>query len=139
MTDYGRDTYCLDVLRTGRYASGATLVAQRVYHRFITPRYPASGSLIGGEDERNFGLDLAEMVGQAHTPELINALPQRIRNEAAKDHEVDATSVRVTVEPFEDGGEYTYEITITARAAGGPFELVLGVSDVTVDLLRVDT
>jgi len=135
MTDYGRDTYCLDKLRTGRYASGATLVAQRVYRRFITPR----GALIGGEEERNFGLDLAGMVGGASTPELVNAMPQRIRNEAAKDPQINPTSVGVTVDASEEGSEYTYTITISARAAGGPFALVLGVSDVTVDLLRVDT
>ena len=58
MTDFGTDTYCLDSLMTGRMASDATLIGQRLYHALITPR----GALLGGPDEESFGEDLEEMI-----------------------------------------------------------------------------
>ncbi len=130
MTDFGRDTLCLDSLRPGRYATGWRLLAQRCYHRLITPR----GSLRGGEDEANFGLDLGELLGDADSPALRASIPGRIANELQKDPEVDTVDVTVdvlTVAP----GELRWTITISVTSALGPFDLVLAVSGVTVELV----
>lgn len=133
MTDFGRDTWCLDSRTTGRYATGLQVPALRLYRRFITPR----GTLRGGEQERNFGLDLAEMVGSATTVELKASLPQRIKNEAKKDPEIN--SVAVAVEASTENKQDTWKITITAETDDGPFDLVLGVDAATVELLGINT
>lgn len=132
MTDYGRDTLCLDSQRTGRYARGIRLVDQRCYHRLITPR----GTLHGGPDEGNFGLDLAGMCGAAVTPELEAAIGPRIDNELRKDPQVETT--KTIVESSTVRGQTSWTITIEIDSAYGPFELVLGVSGVTVELLNLE-
>ncbi len=133
MTDFGRDTLCLDSLRPGRYATGWRLLAQRCYHRLITPR----GSLRGGEDEANFGLDLGELLGDSDSPALRASLPGRIAGELAKDPEVD--TVDVTVDALATGpGETTWTIAVSVTSAAGPFDLVLEVSGVTVKLLKLE-
>ena len=130
-TDWGRDTLCLDSLKPGRYATGPKLVAQRCYHRLITPR----GTLRGGPDEDNFGLDLAAMCGAAVSPELEAAIGPRVQSELLKDPQVE--SVTVDVVPSGTELERTWAITVTAQTAVGPFEMVLAVADVTVELLRI--
>jgi hypothetical protein len=132
MTDFGRDVLCLDSLLSGRYASGLRLLGQRCYHRLITPR----GTLRGGPDEGNFGLDLASMVGGASTAAQRAALPSQIENELRKDPEVEACSV--TIEWFEASDHtVTAEVTASVTAAAGPFELVMAVSAVSARVLRL--
>ena len=128
-TDFGRDTLCQDSLKPGRYATKARLVGQRCYHRLITPR----GLLRGGADEANFGLDLAGMCGAAVTPELEAAIGPRVKAELMKDAQVE--SVAVDVVKSGTPLERTWTITIDAKTAEGPFELVLAVADVTVEIL----
>lgn len=132
MTDYGRDTWCLDSLQTGRYVHGIRRVAQRCYHRLITPQ----GMLRGGVDERNFGLDLSGMIGSATSPQLEAALGPRIRNELLKDPEVESVDVNVTAS--QSGPERSWTIKISGKAAAGPFQLVLAVSGVTLTLLKLE-
>lgn len=132
MTDFGRDVYCLDSLQSGRYASGLRLLGQRCYHRLITPR----GALRGGKHERNFGIDLAGMVGSTVSAQQQAALPGRIKNELLKEAEVQ--SVRATVVPTTlSDGTISWEITIDVQSALGPFDLVLAVSGVSVQLLSL--
>jgi len=128
MTDYGRDTLCIDTLSTGRLARGPRLVGQRCYHRLITPR----GTLLGGRDEADFGLDLASLVGSTSPPSS-ESLAAQIRAELLKDPEVE--SVTAHVEESRDGALIRWTITVDARSAKGPFRLVVGVSDVSVELL----
>lgn len=130
-TSYGRDVWCDDSLRTGRYATGVRLVAQNAYHRLTTPR----GMLRGGEDEANYGLDLVGLVGTAESTGLAAALPGKIQNELLKDERIE--EVRATVTRSQDGPAVTYEIEIEADTSEGPFELVLSVADVTVALLKL--
>jgi len=129
---FGRDTLCLDTLKTGRYATGKRVVAQRCYHRLITPR----GMLRGGADEQNFGIDLPGMCGGAVTTELEAAIGPRVKNELLKDPQVETVSV--SVEKSGTVLDRTWTITVSATTAAGPFELVLEVDSVTVKLLRVD-
>ncbi len=133
-TDFGQDIYCLDSLATGRFARKLRIVGQRCYHRLITPR----GTLRGGRHERNFGLDLTGMVGATVDKALTAAMPQRIKNELAKDKQVHAVSV-APISETTVGGLATWRISVEVTTDVGPFELVLSVSEVSVDLLELNT
>lgn len=132
MTDFGRDTMCLDSLRTGRSVSGVRRVAQNAYHRLTTPR----GMLRGGADEGNFGLDVAGKVGAAVTKGMQQMLPQQIENELRKDPRIDTARASI-VWDRNTAGEVSAEISVEAQTALGPFELVLGVDAVSAKLLRL--
>lgn len=129
--DFGRDTSCRDAVRTTRFSSGLTLVAERCYHRLITPR----GQLRGGEDEANFGIDLPGMLGRADDPAFRASLPGKIRNELLKDECV--TDARAKVTRAQDGTAVTYTIEVECDTGEGPFEFVLAVADVTPELLKI--
>lgn len=132
ISDYGYDTSCLTSLRTGRYASGARLVAEAAYRRLTTPK----GSLQGGEAEADYGFDLADLIGQAVTPSKIAALPGQIQNELMKDERI--ASVTVNVTSTKDGPAVSWVVSIEAETAVGPFALQLSVNDVTVSLLGIN-
>jgi len=127
--NFGTDTSCTDSLRTGRLVSGPRLVAEACYRRLITPR----GSLFGGDDEANYGLDLADLIGSVSTKAQVAALPGQIQTELLKDERI--TSASATVTASKSGPSVTYQISISAQTDAGPFSLVLSVSDVTVSLL----
>jgi len=131
MTDFGRDTLCIESLRTGRYASGVRLIAQRLFHRLITPR----GML---RDDPNFGDDLASMCGEADSDALRAAIGPRVENELRKDEQVE--SVRCKVDATEIGpSEWSYTLTITVQSAVGPFRFRVSVNDATVDYLGLES
>lgn len=132
VVDFGRDTWCRDSLRTGRLASGLELVAQRCYHRVTTPR----GSLRGGEDEENFGIDLSAEIGALAGDGNALRLQGAIEGELRKEEVVD--TVKATVSETVNGAEVAYDITIEVETAEGPFELVLAASEVSVDLLKLN-
>lgn len=128
---FGRDISCTKSLRTGRFSNGPRLVAEALFRRFTTPR----GMLRGGDEEQNYGLDLTEMVGAATSAADAASLPGRIRAEAKKDERID--SVEVTVTTSQNGPATSHVISIAGTTAQGDFTLVLGISDVTVELLGV--
>lgn len=130
MTDWGRDTLCADSRRTGRMVTGTRLLAQRCYHRLVTPR----GALRGGEDEENFGEDLSQLIGQAATDATRLKWISKIRQELTKDEQVD--DVAVTIEASTVAGETTWTIVVDVTSAQGPFQLVLSVDSVTTKILR---
>lgn len=127
----GTDTYCVDSLEPGRMATGVQLVAQRCYHRLITPR----GMLRGGEEEADFGLDLAGFVGSTEDRVLESMLPVRVQNELLKDPTVD--TVKVTANRVESAGTVSWELEIKVQSAAGPFDLLVAVDGVSVELLGV--
>jgi len=129
MTDFGRDLSCTDSLRTGRYVTGARLVAEAAYRRLTTPR----GMLRGGEEEATYGLDLSELVGSVASDADAATLAGRIEAELLKDDRIE--SVAVTVTATREGPSTTFVVAIRATTAAGPFDLTLGVDGVTVDLL----
>ena len=120
---------CTDSRRTGRYVRGPELVAQACYRRLTTPR----GTLRGGADEANYGLDLVGLVGTITTPAHVAALPGRIQNELRKDERV--ADVAADVVATQSGPGTVYTVTIRGTTADGPFRLVLAVSSVTVELV----
>jgi hypothetical protein len=133
MTILGRDTSCMTALRSGRFVSGARLVAESAYRRLSTPR----GSLRGGEEEADFGFDLTELIGSATTATDAAALPGRIEAELLKDERIE--SVTVTVANVSAGVGTELEVTIEAETSVGPFTLQLGVDDLTVELVGLST
>lgn len=130
MTDYGTDTYCLDSLKTGRMASGAILVGQRLYHALITPR----GALLGGPDEESFGEDLSELIGSPAGKESERAIRGKIQRAASKDEEILSVSVDIMT-TTETTGAVGHEVRIVADTARGPFALVLAVSELSISLV----
>ncbi len=131
MVDLGRDTSCTDSIKTGRFASGPRLVAEAAYRRLDTKR----GSLRGGEEEANYGIQLSAYCGSTNPRADAAALPGRIRAELAKDERIGKVDVAVLIVTI--GAGVGFEITINAETAEGPFELVLLASAVTVELLRI--
>lgn len=129
--NFGKDTSCTNSLRTGRYVTGTRLVAEALYRRLITPR----GTLQGGEDEQNYGLDLLDLIGSIDDANgsKAAALPGQIQAELLKDERL--TSVSVSVSSSKNGTILSWTVTINAQTDIGPFSLVLAVSDVTVDIL----
>ena len=131
-TDFGRDTYCLDSLRTGRMASGPMLVGQRCYHHLITPR----GTLHGGEDEASFGFDVSGEIGKLVEPGYDAALKSKIDAELSKDPAILRTETSVFVSQV--GAAVSCEVTVIGYTEEGPFRLVVGVSEVTTELLKLE-
>jgi hypothetical protein len=136
---YGADTWCLDSLQPGRYATGATVVVQALYRRLITPRgtlQPVDDTL-GGDDERAYGFDVSGYCGAVGYPTAVNALPGQVRNELLKDDRVSPSlSVTATLSQGNDGLD-AIDLSISGELAdeSGSFDLTLRVNDVTVAIL----
>jgi phage baseplate assembly protein W len=129
--NFGVELWCTSGIRSGLLVSGLTVVAQAIFRRLTTPK----GSLYGGEDEANYGLDLVGILGSAATPNQAAAVPGQVEAEVLKDERVDSCTVTVT--SITNGPVVAWTVTIAAVTGDGPFTLVLGVSDVTVQLLGV--
>jgi len=130
-TYFGYDIYCTRGMKSGRFVSGVELVAQAYYRRLTTTR----GTLIGGEEEQNYGLNLMSLVGKAATPSFAASLPGKIENELLKDPRTE--SVTATVVAATAGPAVTYTISIAAKTDAGPFTLVLAVSAVSAEILGI--
>ena len=130
-TYFGYDVSCTRRLRTGRFVSGVTLVAEAYYRRLTTTR----GTLIGGEEEQNYGLNLMSLIGSAATSSFAASLPGKIENELMKDPRTE--SVKATVVSATAGPAVTYTISIEAKTTLGPFTLVLAVSAVSAEIMGI--
>jgi hypothetical protein len=129
--DVGRDTSCTDSLKTGRFVTGARLLAEAAYRRITTPR----GSLRGGEDEANYGIDITGICGSTNAASVAASLPGRIRSELEKDERFGAIDVEVLYVMV--GATARFTITIDVETAAGPFTLSLLASQVSVELLGI--
>ncbi len=129
-TPYGRDTYCTNRLRPGRVVEGVELVGQALYRRLTTRR----GTLL---DDPNYGIHLLELLGSSVSEDMRASYPGRIRNECLKEPRVD--SVTVTITENQEGAGLTWTVDLDVLTTeGDTFDLVLSVSDVTVDLLQLE-
>lgn len=131
---YGTDIWCVNGLQTGRFARGRALVAQALYRRLITPR----GTLRGGPEEENYGIDLAGYCGQIGYANAIAAIPAVVRGELSKDDRVSEVSCEAA-SSTDSTGMISLVLTITVRLVDEDetFDLTIGVSDVTVSLLGI--
>lgn len=128
--NFGYDTSCVTGLRTGRFVSGPRLVAEAAYRRLSTPR----GSLKGGEAEQDYGFDLTDLIGKMATPSQEAAVPGQIEQELLQDERIDSVDVPPIVS-VKTGPSVAWTITINGQTALGPFQLVLGVTEVSVSIL----
>lgn len=125
MANYGIDISCVyDVDPTCREVSGNLVLGQACARRLITPR----GTLI---DDPNYGYDLRQLINDDLSQRDIANLSTNITQELLKDERVLAADVKITVT---SAGNAIVIVQITG--ADGPFQLVLSVNDVTVDLLQ---
>lgn len=129
MTDFGTDVSCTTSLRSGRLVSGLRLVGEAAFRRLTTP----AGSLVGGEDEANYGIDLTSFVGQPNPKLLAATLPGRIRAELKKDERINAVKSVVFVN--QSGASTELEITISIETDIGPFDLKIAVNEVRASLV----
>lgn len=132
---YGVDIWCTDSMHTGRLARGITVVAQALYRRQITPR----GTLRGGDEEANYGIDLAGYVGSSDPETAALALPGIIGAELRKDDRVADVQTVVTVEKVEGLDSFTIKERVVLHDEDSAFTLTLSVSQVGAALLGVTT
>lgn len=130
-TDLGRDISCTTSLVTGRTVTGVRLLAEAVLRRLSTRR----GTLRGGEDEANYGIDLRDMIGSVSIDRDLPTWPARIAAELTKDERIYRVEVRL--DTTRNGPDVSVELAIEVESAVGPFELVLAVGAVTIDILSI--
>ena len=127
-----KDTFCIDSIAPGRYASNALLIAQRLYHAIITPR----GMLPGGADEANFGEDLEDLIGAPAGKETENLIRQKVNRAAQKDEEILKVSTDI-VTNFESNGSASFLVSIVADSTEGPFTLAVSVGQISIEMLGI--
>ncbi len=127
----GRDTSCTTGLRTGRFSSGARLVAEAAYRRLTTPR----GTLRGGEDEANYGLDMTSMIGDVATKSGAASIAGRVKAELTKDARI--VEVDVVVTRTTEGVGEAFVVDVSGTTTAGPFALSVAVSAVSAALLNI--
>lgn len=108
-------------------------MAEAAYRRLTTPR----GMLRGGEAEGEYGLDLTELIGSVDKKNAAATLPGQISSELSKDERIDG--LEVTVTETMDGPGIVLQIRVEAETADGEFTLTLLASDVTVELIGIET
>lgn len=128
---HGRDTSATDRIHRGRIVTGNRLLAEAAVRRLSSQR----GSLL---DDPNYGLPLVELLNQAATKDQIAAIPGRVRGELAKDTRLVEGSITVELIPIDvSGPAKSYEVRIGMEGDDGPFELVLSVNDLKVEILSL--
>lgn len=130
-TGFGKDMSCTTGLRSRRTVRGLRLVAEAAFRRLITPR----GSLRGGVEEANYGIDLPAMVGEVASESQLAALPGQIKLELLKDDRI--TAVEVEVARKDVGPEVELTITIVIFTDEGQVTLTLEVSAVAAKILGI--
>jgi hypothetical protein len=103
------------------------IVAEAVARRLITSR----GGLL---DDPNYGFDITGFINDDMSQLDIANLKGSIKSECEKDERVNRADVTMVVPP---NGTGAYLITIFLETNDGPFSLVLSVSSVTIDILKV--
>ena len=124
MADLGIDLSCAtDLERSMRTVSGQRALAQALLRRLQTPR----GGLFCDED---YGFDLRELVNTGFEARDLFRFRVAIEAELEKDPRVAAA--RATLTPDGTGG---LRLALQVESAEGPFDLVLSVSALSVELL----
>lgn len=123
---YGKDMWARDQILTGRYATGAELVAQAIYRRLTTAR----GTLIDGDDGQVYGTDISDFVGMVGPDSAIDALPDVVSAEVLKDDRIESVDVTPAIVRDSAGlATVTLEIIGRLRDSEDDFTLTLAVGD----------
>lgn len=124
-TDFGIDLKCGDDLDPGMgQVSGIALMHQAVRHRLTTRR----GSLLRYPD---YGIDVRDLLSEGVDETALAQIPSAVDGELAKDERILASETVATW----DASASKLTLAITIETAEGPFDLVLSVDKVTVELL----
>ncbi len=130
--DYGRDTSVIDdVGPRDRLVSGRRNLANALARRLGTPR----AALAEIDDDGDYGLDLRQLIGESLSPADERRWKADIAAECEKDSRVGAAVVSFTLTPATQALEIVIEIEPADGSA--PFTLVLAISELTVEVLRV--
>lgn len=125
MADLGTDVSCVfDATPNMAMVSGRRCLAEAVARRLITPR----GRLIGSP---NYGFDLTQYLNDDLTAGDLIRIAAGATSEVKNDERVLAAMVSIAL-AF---GVMTVKVLL--EDASGPFTLVLSISDVTVEILKI--
>lgn len=134
LQDYGTDFSCTDDLNPNMIeVDNQRLLAESLYRRLISPR----GSLYRTPE---YGFDIRDEIGSEAYPDILR---RGIEDELTNDERiksVDATVIMIDTDALAveyDRALETMLISITCTSEVGPFELVIGVDDVDVELLEL--
>jgi phage baseplate assembly protein W len=126
-TDLGTDVSATDTLDPNfTLVTGTRVVAEACFRRLTTER----GSLWYAPD---YGTDVREMMLAKMDQRRLDAWRSKIEAEVRKDQRVDTVSASIAFDPRTE----IAKVSVAATTAAGPFDLVLAVSGVTVELLKV--
>lgn len=126
--DSGVDIDCIiDVGRSLALARGLRNLGNALARRLVTPR----GGLFY---DPNYGLDVRGFVNAAFTPQQLSQVQADIAAEVSKDERVEDPQVTV-VSNLQTA---SMAITIVCELAEGPFQFLVAVSALTVELLNVE-
>jgi hypothetical protein len=124
-TNYGSDmSLLMDLDPMGTVVIGRLLLAQALIRRWTTPR----GRLL---DDPNYGYAVTDELNDDLSPTDISDIADNMDAEAEKDERVVSSS---TIVQFNAVTGFLITNT-TIEDGGGPFQLVLQISDVTVTIL----
>ncbi len=124
-TDFGVDLKCDDDLDPAMgEVSGLDLMRQAARHRLTTRR----GSLLRYPDN---GIDVRELLSEGVDETTLAQIPSTVDGELAKEQRFLSSTTVATW----DEAAAKLTLTITIETAEGPFDLVLSVTKVTVELL----
>lgn len=126
MADFGTDINFLTGLdpRLG-LVSGTANLGQALAHRLTTPR----GSLFYDPD---YGTDIRAYLNDTITADKLAQVRADVQAELIKDERVLACIAEVSF----DFTSRQLAVSVAVQTANGPFNLVLAVTSVTVELLR---
>jgi phage baseplate assembly protein W len=128
MSALGVDLYCIsDLDAAGRTVSGNEALAQALARRLQTPR----GSLAAIGDDADYGLDLRDYVGEDTGTGAEAEIEAAVRAECLKDERVRDVDVTAVIR------DRALTVSLRVASTAGVVRLVLAVSAVTVDLLKV--
>lgn len=128
MSVLGVDLYCIsDLDPAGRTVSGNEALAQALARRLQTPR----GALAAIGDDPDYGTDLRDFVGEDTGIGAEAEIEAAVRAECLKDERVRDVDVTAVIR------DRALTVSLRVASTAGEVRLVLAVSAVTVDLLKV--
>lgn len=126
-TDFGWDVACVDDIDPAfELVTGPKAVAQAIVRRHITPR---GGLHYAG----TYGYDLRQHLNGSFEPGDEFVIAQAVEAQCEQDERVRSADVTVSYEAASE----KLRVRIVVALDEGPFEFVLGVSAVTVEVLSM--
>lgn len=130
---YGTATTCVsDLPSISVQVAGRRAVAEALVRRLTTPR-GGLATIDPSPEAAEYGFDIRQYVNAKIGPAEITAAEAAIANECAKDERVESCVATLTF--VRETGKLTISLEVTLST--GPFTLVLGVTELTVEILEL--